>query len=66
MNNIAWMGGGIEKNQSSSKKLVLSLVTISFLASYANATLTPEIKTYDEANKNVKARSASVHQNTNT
>ncbi|MGR6704339.1 autotransporter outer membrane beta-barrel domain-containing protein [Campylobacter jejuni] len=66
MNNIAWMGGGIEKNQSSSKKLVLSLVTISFLASYANATLTPEIKTYDEANKNVKARSASVYQNTNT
>ncbi|HEF2938251.1 TPA: hypothetical protein R8764_001801, partial [Campylobacter jejuni] len=38
----------------------------SFLASYANATLTPEIKTYDEANKNVKARSASVYQNTNT
>ncbi|EBH4178784.1 hypothetical protein FKP51_08340, partial [Campylobacter jejuni] len=36
------------------------------LASYANATLTPEIKTYDEANKNVKARSASVYQNTNT
>ncbi|EOJ0850592.1 beta strand repeat-containing protein, partial [Campylobacter jejuni] len=32
----------------------------------ANATLTPEIKTYDEANKNVKARSASVYQNTNT
>ncbi|HAN0520129.1 TPA: hypothetical protein IED08_001857, partial [Campylobacter jejuni] len=44
----------------------LSLATISFLASYANATLTPEIKTYDEANKNVKARSASVYQNTNT
>ncbi|HEB5687472.1 TPA: hypothetical protein R0L77_001743, partial [Campylobacter jejuni] len=42
------------------------LATISFLASYANATLTPEIKTYDEANKNVKARSASVYQNTNT
>ncbi|MHA7004149.1 autotransporter outer membrane beta-barrel domain-containing protein, partial [Campylobacter jejuni] len=36
------------------------------MASYANATLTPEIKTYDEANKNVKARSASVYQNTNT
>ncbi|WP_411512315.1 hypothetical protein [Campylobacter jejuni] len=49
-----------------SKKIVLSLATISFLASYANATLTPEIKTYDEANKNVKARSASVYQNTNT
>ncbi|PCM56043.1 autotransporter, partial [Campylobacter sp. BCW_8712] len=26
-------------------------------ASCANATLTPEIKTYDEANKNLKARS---------
>ncbi|EOJ2425480.1 hypothetical protein ACM1EB_001853, partial [Campylobacter jejuni] len=49
-----------------SKKIVLSLATISFLASYANATLTPEIKTYDEANKNVKARSASVYRNTNT
>ncbi|EPW4212891.1 autotransporter outer membrane beta-barrel domain-containing protein [Campylobacter jejuni] len=59
-------GGGIEKNQSSSKKLVLSLVTISFLASCANATLNSEIKTYDEANKNLKARSASVYQNTNT
>ncbi|EOH6883743.1 hypothetical protein ACMC04_000637, partial [Campylobacter jejuni] len=35
--------------------------TISFLASYANATLTPEIKTYDEVNKNTKARSASVY-----
>ncbi|HFN3287911.1 TPA: hypothetical protein ACHDSJ_001925, partial [Campylobacter jejuni] len=40
-----------------SKKIVLSLATISFLASYANATLTPEIKTYDEVNKNTKARS---------
>ncbi|EOJ1006667.1 hypothetical protein ACM1TS_001135, partial [Campylobacter jejuni] len=30
-------------------------------ASYANATLTPEIKTYDEVNKNTKARSASVY-----
>ncbi|EOJ1458599.1 hypothetical protein ACM156_000175, partial [Campylobacter jejuni] len=38
-----------------------SLATISFLASYANATLTPEIKTYDEVNKNTKARSASVY-----
>ncbi|WP_410002382.1 beta strand repeat-containing protein, partial [Campylobacter sp. BCW_6889] len=44
-----------------SKKIVLSLATISFLASCANATLTPEIKTYDEANKNTKARSASVY-----
>ncbi|EAL0243337.1 hypothetical protein BOB23_09510, partial [Campylobacter jejuni] len=44
-----------------SKKIVLSLATISFLASCANATLTPEIKTYDEANKNLKASSASVY-----
>lgn len=33
------LGGGIEKNHScSSKKLVLSLVTISFLSSYSYAT----------------------------
>ncbi|RTI89961.1 autotransporter, partial [Campylobacter jejuni] len=43
-----------------------SLATISFLASCANAKLNSEIKTYDEANKNLKARSASVYQNTNT
>ncbi|HEB9276023.1 TPA: hypothetical protein RZK10_001822, partial [Campylobacter jejuni] len=43
------------------KKIVLSLATISFLASCANATLNSEIKTYDEANKNLKARSASVY-----
>ncbi|EPQ9764025.1 beta strand repeat-containing protein, partial [Campylobacter jejuni] len=49
-----------------SKKIVLSLATISFLASCANAALNSEIKTYDEANKNLKARSASVYQNTNT
>ncbi|EHN6917018.1 hypothetical protein KJK76_001896, partial [Campylobacter jejuni] len=50
---------------SSSKKLVLSLVTISFLASCANATLNSEIKTYDEVNKNLKARSASVYSSQN-
>ncbi|EAK7841733.1 autotransporter, partial [Campylobacter jejuni] len=44
-----------------SKKIVLSLATISFLASCANAKLNSEIKTYDEANKNVKTRSASVY-----
>ncbi|HEC2405200.1 TPA: hypothetical protein R2A45_000900, partial [Campylobacter jejuni] len=44
-----------------SKKIVLSLATISFLASCANAKLNSEIKTYDEANKNLKARSASVY-----
>ncbi|EKQ1039734.1 hypothetical protein P4R25_001499, partial [Campylobacter jejuni] len=40
-----------------SKKIVLSLATISFLASCANATLTPEIKTYEETNRHAKARS---------
>ncbi|OEW15995.1 hypothetical protein AJ936_03725 [Campylobacter sp. BCW_6877] len=44
-----------------SKKIVLSLATISFLASCANATLNSEIKTYDEVHKNTKARSASVY-----
>ncbi|HFZ5088617.1 TPA: beta strand repeat-containing protein, partial [Campylobacter jejuni] len=34
---------------------------MSFLASCANATLNSEIKTYDEVNKNTKARSASVY-----
>ncbi|MCW1368787.1 autotransporter, partial [Campylobacter jejuni] len=46
------MGGGIGKSHLNSKKIVLSLATISFLASCANATLNSEIKTYDEANKN--------------
>ncbi|EJM0817662.1 autotransporter outer membrane beta-barrel domain-containing protein [Campylobacter jejuni] len=44
-----------------SKKIVLSLATISFLASCANAAPTPEIKTYDEISKNTKASSASVY-----
>ncbi|HED6048829.1 TPA: autotransporter outer membrane beta-barrel domain-containing protein [Campylobacter jejuni] len=55
------MGGGIRKSHLNSKKIVLSLATISFLASCANAKLNSEIKTYDEANKNLKARSASVY-----
>ncbi|HFP7506127.1 TPA: hypothetical protein ACHD73_001874, partial [Campylobacter jejuni] len=59
-------GGGIKESCLNSKKIVLSLATISFLASCANAKLNSEIKTYDEANKNLKARSASVYQNTNT
>ncbi|EPT6728089.1 autotransporter outer membrane beta-barrel domain-containing protein [Campylobacter jejuni] len=55
-------GGGIKEPCLNSKKIVLSLATISFLASCANATLNSEIKTYDEANKNLKARSvASVY-----
>ncbi|EPW4313885.1 autotransporter outer membrane beta-barrel domain-containing protein [Campylobacter jejuni] len=51
----------IQNSCLNSKKIVLSLATISFLASCANATLNSEIKTYDEANKNPKARSASVY-----
>ncbi|EOI8655549.1 hypothetical protein ACMXEJ_001896, partial [Campylobacter jejuni] len=53
---------GIKESYLNSKKIVLSLATISFLASCANAKLNSEIKTYDEANKNLKARSvASVY-----
>lgn len=52
------MGGGIRKSHLNSKKIVLSLAAISFLASCADAALNSEIKTYDEANKNLKARSA--------
>ncbi|ECL9330617.1 hypothetical protein FT406_06440 [Campylobacter jejuni] len=46
----------MRKSHLNSKKIVLSLATISFLASCANAKLNSEIKTYDEINKNVKAR----------
>ncbi|EOH7332517.1 hypothetical protein ACMCWY_001239, partial [Campylobacter jejuni] len=49
---------GVKEPCLNSKKIVLSLATISFLASCANAKLNSEIKTYDEANKNLKARSA--------
>ncbi|HEC1878362.1 TPA: hypothetical protein R1794_001700, partial [Campylobacter jejuni] len=48
----------IEKNRSSSKKLVLSLVTISFLSSYSYANNT-NVKAYSGANS--KSRSASVY-----
>ncbi|ECP8525996.1 hypothetical protein FU378_04660 [Campylobacter jejuni] len=40
-----------------SKKIVLSLATISFSASCTHATLIPEIETYEEANRHAKARS---------
>ncbi|EOA4576370.1 beta strand repeat-containing protein, partial [Campylobacter jejuni] len=51
-----------KESSLNSKKIVLSLATISFLASCANAALNSEIKTYDEVHKNVKARSvASVY-----
>ncbi|EGC9113223.1 autotransporter outer membrane beta-barrel domain-containing protein, partial [Campylobacter jejuni] len=48
-----------------SKKIVLSLAAISFLASCADAALNSEIKTYDEISKNTKARSASVYSSRN-
>ncbi|EJX7473338.1 hypothetical protein Q6T39_000340 [Campylobacter jejuni] len=58
-------GGGIRKSHLNSKKIVLSLAAISFLASCANAALNSEIKTYDEISKNTKARSASVYSSRN-
>ncbi|RTJ16256.1 hypothetical protein C3H85_02825, partial [Campylobacter jejuni] len=58
--------GGVKESCLNSKKIVLSLAAISFLASCTHATLTPEIKTYDEANKNLKARSASMYSSRNT
>ncbi|EGF1229506.1 hypothetical protein IB030_001063, partial [Campylobacter jejuni] len=58
------MGGGeLKKNHSSSKKLVLSLVTISFLSSYSYAD-NSNVKAYSGSNS--KSRSANVYQNTNT
>ncbi|EOH3600201.1 hypothetical protein ACL16V_001738, partial [Campylobacter jejuni] len=47
------------------KKIVLSLATISFLASCTHATLTPEIKTYEETNRHAKARSGLQSRNSN-
>ncbi|EPB7480526.1 hypothetical protein ACRR5M_001779 [Campylobacter jejuni] len=46
-----------------SKKIVLSLATISFSASCAHAT--PEIETYEEANRHTKARSGLQSRNSN-
>ncbi|EIJ4041794.1 hypothetical protein K9T45_001656, partial [Campylobacter jejuni] len=59
MNNIAgWQrGGGIEKNHSSSKKLVLSLVAISFLSSYSYANNTNT--TIDSSQTNTQTISGS-------
>ncbi|OEV51795.1 hypothetical protein AJY63_03225, partial [Campylobacter jejuni] len=48
----------IQNSCLNSKKIVLSLATISFLASCTHATLTPEIKTYEETNRHAKARSS--------
>lgn len=56
----------IQNSCLNSKKIVLSLATISFLASCTHATLTPEIETYEEAtNRHTKARSASRSTNSN-
>ncbi|EAH7817515.1 autotransporter outer membrane beta-barrel domain-containing protein [Campylobacter jejuni] len=55
----------MRKSHLNSKKIVLSLAAISFLASCANAALNSEIKTYDEISKNTKARSASVYSSRN-
>ncbi|EAH5951182.1 hypothetical protein EF708_05170, partial [Campylobacter jejuni] len=55
----------IQNSCLNSKKIVLSLATISFLASCANATLTPEIKTYEETNRHAKARSGLQSRNSN-
>ncbi|EJN0546753.1 hypothetical protein SNS40_001218 [Campylobacter jejuni] len=49
----------IQNSCLNSKKIVLSLAAISFLASCTHATLTPEIETYEEAtNRHTKARSS--------
>ncbi|ENI6542349.1 hypothetical protein ABZM21_000803 [Campylobacter jejuni] len=53
------------KSCLNSKKIVLSLATISFLASCTHATLTPEIKTYEETNRHAKARSGLQSRNSN-
>ncbi|EHE0279483.1 hypothetical protein JNQ57_001315 [Campylobacter jejuni] len=55
----------IQNSCLNSKKIVLSLATISFLASCTHATLTPEIKTYEETNRYAKARSGLQSRNSN-
>ncbi|EAJ8358861.1 hypothetical protein FC278_01700 [Campylobacter jejuni] len=55
----------IQNSCLNSKKIVLSLATISFLASCTHATLTPEIKTYEETNRHAKARSGLHSRNSN-
>ncbi|EJI3902095.1 hypothetical protein ND216_001700, partial [Campylobacter jejuni] len=55
----------IQNSCLNSKKIVLSLAAISFSASCTHATLTPEIETYEEANRHTKARSASRSTNSN-
>lgn len=55
----------IQNSCLNSKKIVLSLAAISFLASCTHATLTPEIKTYEETNRHAKARSGLQSRNSN-
>ncbi|ECL4686397.1 hypothetical protein FTR20_05440 [Campylobacter jejuni] len=55
----------IQNSCLNSKKIVLSLVAISFSASCTHATLTPEIETYEEANRHAKARSGSRSKSSN-
>lgn len=56
----------IQNSCLNSKKIVLSLAAISFLASCTHATLTPEIETYEEAtNRHTKARSGIGSKNLN-
>ncbi|EED2513754.1 autotransporter outer membrane beta-barrel domain-containing protein, partial [Campylobacter jejuni] len=56
----------IQNSCLNSKKIVLSLAAISFLASCTHATLTPEIETYEEAtNRHTKARSGVRSTNSN-
>ncbi|EAJ8627981.1 hypothetical protein GG978_06865, partial [Campylobacter jejuni] len=55
----------IQNSCLNSKKIVLSLAAISFSASCTHATLTPEIETYEEANRHAKARSGSRSKSSN-
>ncbi|EKM3389907.1 hypothetical protein PUR63_001618 [Campylobacter jejuni] len=55
----------IQNSCLNSKKIVLSLATISFLASCTHATLTPEIETYEETDRRTKARSGLHSTNSN-
>ncbi|EOY2795553.1 hypothetical protein ACP3CR_001734, partial [Campylobacter jejuni] len=55
----------IQNSCLNSKKIVLSLAAISFSASCTHATLTPEIETYEEANRHTKARSGVRSTNSN-
>lgn len=55
----------IQNSCLNSKKIVLSLATISFLASCTHATLIPEIETYEETDRRTKARPASRSTNSN-